>query len=274
MKPVLPKKRQKYLTNANILKAIHDSKMSYCYVMAPEYRDYDIITHDITTITYEVIEQGRQIRANRLNNELIKAAALEQDLSPKKAKQYCEDNNKLFIAGDMLLSEVVVRVMTNEHIPEIKNKHDVMVKLRTNFKPFKHYIMWDDGELIEVARSHWKGDLDNGDFSTKHGNLTDELGRIIIKFTERCSFKSNFRGYTYLDDMVGDARLQLTKNALMFDESIQTKQLNPFAYYTSIINNAFRAVLNVEKYHRDIRDELLKSSGFDPSYTKQVEDND
>ena len=266
-------KKQKYLTNANMLVAIHESKMSFCSILAPEYADYDLITHDIFGITFDVIEQGRTIRMNRLNNEKIKSISKEQDITTKKAKEYCESNNLLITLDDVLPCEVVVRVMTNEHVPDVIDKKGETVKAKTNFKPFKHYVMWDDGELVEVARSHWKGTFDDGSFCTTHGKLSNELGKIIIKFTERYSYKANFRGYSYLDDMVGDARLVLTMKALLFDESIQTVQLNPFAYYTSIVNNAFRAVLNTEKYHRNIRDKLLVQSGFDPSFNRQLEDS-
>lgn len=265
-------KKQKYLTNANILAAIHESKMSFCSILAPEYKDYDLITHDILGITFDVIEKGRETRANRINTETIKKIAQDKEISIKRAREYCEEHGLIISVDNVFASEVVVRVMTNEHVPDVTNKKGEIIKQRTNFKPFKHYVMWDDGELVEVARSHWKGSFDDGEFCTTHGKLTDELGKIIIKFTERYSYKANYRGYSYLDDMVGDARLVLTVKALLFDESIQTVQLNPFAYYTSIVNNAFRAVLNTEKYHRNIRDKLLVQSGFDPSFTKQIED--
>lgn len=270
---ITPKKKQKYLTNANILAAIHDSKMSFCFVLDKKYRDYDLITHDETTVTYELVEQGREVRATRLNNAIIKNVASAKSLTKAKAKQYCEQRSLLIDPSSIKFDEVVIRIMTDEHIPEIETKSGKIEKTRTNFKPFKHFILQEDGEFIEVVRSHWRGDLEDGEFSLSTGKITEELGRIILKFTERLSMKSNFRNYTYIDEMIGAANLQLTRNALLFDESIKTVQLNPFAYYTSIIKNSFRAVLNNEKLQRDIRDEFMVRGGYNPSFTKQVEND-
>ncbi len=73
---------------------------------------------------------------------------------------------------------------------------------------------------------------------------------------------------TYNDEMRGNALLQLSQVALQFDES---KSDNPFAFYTQIIKNSFRRVLNLEKRSQDIRDDLLTVAGATPSFTRQVE---
>jgi hypothetical protein len=75
-------------------------------------------------------------------------------------------------------------------------------------------------------------------------------------------------GQTYNDEMRGNAMLQLAQVALQFDES---KSDNPFAFYTQIIKNSFRRVLNIEKRNQDIRDDLLIVAGATPSFTRQVE---
>jgi hypothetical protein len=71
-----------------------------------------------------------------------------------------------------------------------------------------------------------------------------------------------------VDEMRGQALIQLTQIALQFDEG---KSQNPFAYYTAAVTNSFTRVLNVEKRQRDIRDDLLCDSGQMPSWTRQME---
>lgn len=267
-------KRKKYLNNADLLREIHISKMSYCWVLDDAYNMYDYIVFDESEITEELLELATAERIKRLNSSTLDKIRAEHAFTAKKAKEYADEKNLLI--HDIPVDEVVIRVITNEHIPFMENT-DNEKKVRTNFEPFKHYIADSTGELYEVARSHWKGDLEDGVFSLTHGRQTNELGKMFIKLAEEISHKPNYRNYTYLDEMMGDARIQLVKNALLFNESILYKkvkpavQLNPFAYYTSFVNNAFRSVLNSEKNVRNIRDDLLELQGFNPSHTRQIE---
>ena len=267
-------KRKKYLNNADLLREIHISKMSYCWVLDDAYNMYDYIVFDESEITEELLEIAAAERIKRLNSTTLDKIRAENAFTAKKAKEYAEENHVLL--HDIPLDEVVIRVITNEHIPFMENTNE-QKKVRTNFEPFKHYIVDSSGELYEVARSHWRGNLENGSFSLMHGRQTNELGKMFIKLAEEISHKPNYRNYTYLDEMMGDARIQLVKNALLFNESILYKkvkpavQLNPFAYYTSFVNNAFRSVLNSEKNVRNIRDDLLELQGFNPSHTRQIE---
>ena len=100
------------------------------------------------------------------------------------------------------------------------------------------------------------------------------LARFLIslaplKLVERYSMRSNWRGYTYVDDMRGQALLQLSQIGLQFDES---KSQNPFAYYTAAITNSFTRILNVEKRNQHIRDDMLQQAGAMPSFTRQFKD--
>jgi hypothetical protein len=76
-------------------------------------------------------------------------------------------------------------------------------------------------------------------------------------------------GNTYIDEMKGQAILQLSQVGLQFDES---KSENPFAYFTSVVNNSFTRILNLEKKNQNIRDDLLEDSGYTPSSTRQSQE--
>jgi hypothetical protein len=94
---------------------------------------------------------------------------------------------------------------------------------------------------------------------------------MFMKLCERYATRSNWRGYTYNEEMRGQALLQLSQIGLQFDES---KSQNPFAYYTAAITNSFTRILNIEKKNQNIRDDILEMNGLNPSWTRQYADAD
>jgi hypothetical protein len=229
------------------------------------------------------------MRAERLAKELQEADLLNG--VKKKLDEY------LTPTKDIPQTDVVFRVMTWEHIPidEAKQKkadakaqeeydadednfeteydEPVVVKgatkyTKVNFPPFQHYKVDAEGVPICVGKSHWKGGVEKGKFSKDHGTMTAKLAHMFIKLCERYATRSNWRGYTYNDEMRSQALLQLSQIGLQFDES---KSQNPFAYYTAAITNSFTRVLNIEKRNQNIRDDILEMNNYNPSYTRQGE---
>ena len=161
--------------------------------------------------------------------------------------------------------------MTYDHIPEEKGRKknpktvaDTKVKL--NFPPFVHYKFNDKDELELVGKSHWEGGMENGHFSLSGGQATRKLAMMWMKLCERYATRGNVRGYTYNDEMRGQAILQLTQIGLQFDES---KSNNPFAYYTAAVTNSFVRIINIEKRNQNIRDDILEMNDMTPSFTRQ-----
>jgi hypothetical protein len=140
------------------------------------------------------------------------------------------------------------------------------VRQRLNFPPFEHWRLDENKERFRVGRSHWQGDLETGYFSRDHGDMTRKLAHMFMKLCERYATRSNWRGYTYNEEMRGQALLQLSQIGLQFDES---KSQNPFAYYTAAITNSFTRILNLEKKSQNIRDDILEINGLSPSWTRQ-----
>jgi hypothetical protein len=138
--------------------------------------------------------------------------------------------------------------------------------IKCNFPPFQHYKVDAEGASYCVGKSHWKGDLETGNFSKDHGDMTKKLAHMFMKLCERYATRSNWRGYTYNDEMRSQALLQLSQIGLQFDEA---KSQNPFAYYTAAITNSFTRVLNIEKRNQNLRDDILEMNGLTPSYTRQ-----
>ena len=259
---------QKYLNNKDLLAQIHKSKMSFTWTKSPQYDRPDIIVDDVNDINTQILDQAKQNKAGRMK-DIAYQSAVKDYTGPanKKPKQ------KEFLVDPMSIpdEDVTVRVMNMDHIPlepgRKKNpRNEAETKAKCNFPAFKHYAKVN-GEITEVARSHWKGGLKSGKFDVTHGGITNELGKMYLKLVERYSQRANWRGYTYIDEMRGQALLQLAMIGLQFNEA---KSDNPFAYYTAAITNSFTRVLNIEKRNQNIRDDILIDSGHLPSYGRQI----
>jgi hypothetical protein len=270
-----------YLKNKDILAEIHRSKMTYCWVESPEFQQYDYIVSDLKSFHNRktkacpegAVNLAREARAARLQAQAHQAALAEWEANGGKASTKPKADEFEVNPKKIPVTDLVVRLMTWEHIPlepGRKNNPKSLADHRSkvNFPPFKHFVQNDDGSWREVLRSHWRGNLQTGEFDVDHGQITNRLGAMFLKLCERYSLRSNWRGYSYVDEMRGQALIQLTQIALQFDEG---KSQNPFAYYTAAVTNSFTRVLNVEKRQRDIRDDLLQDSGQMPSWTRQME---
>ena len=254
----------KYLTNKELLKEIHLSKNTYCSYTKPEYHQYDIILASLEKINIRTIAEAKRNRAARLSKEAHEAAVIAAG-KKLSAKEFDIDYKKID------KQDLVLRIMTFEHVPlapgrkkTIKNTADSHDKV--NFPPFQHWKFDDQDNLVCVGKSHWKGGMKTGKFNKEHGQMTANLARMFIKLCERYATRGNVRGYTYNDEMRGQAILQLTQIGLQFDES---KSDNPFAYYTAAVTNSFVRIINIEKRNQNIRDDILEMNGMNPSWTRQ-----
>jgi len=253
----------KYLTNKDLLKEIHLSKNTYCSFTKPEYHDYDIILPSLEKINIRTIAEAKRNRASKLSKQAHQTA---QESQGKKipAKEFEIDYKKI------KKPELIFRIMTFDHVPlapdrkkTVKTTADSHEKV--NFPPFQHWKFDDEDNLICVGKSHWIGGMKTGEFSKEHGQMTDNLARMFLKLCERYATRGNVRGYTYNDEMKGQAILQLTQIGLQFNES---KSDNPFAYYTAAVTNSFVRIINIEKRNQNIRDDILEINGMNPSWTR------
>jgi hypothetical protein len=267
MTGIITTRKVKYLNNRDLLAEIHKSKNTYSSFVKPEYHQYDIILTNIDKVNIRTIADAKRARAKRIGIEAFNTAKLAGDKKVKLAE--CTPDYKTIAKTD-----VVIRIMTFEHIPlapgrkkTVKSTADGHEKV--NFPPFQHWKFDDADQLTCVGKSHWKGGMKTGKFNKEHGRITENLGKMYIKLSERYAQRSNWRGYTYIEEMRGQAILQLSQIGLQFDES---KSENPFAYYTAAVTNSFTRVLNIEKKMQNIRDDMLEEAGLTPSLTRQTRD--
>lgn len=251
-----------YLNNKDLLLEIHRSKTSYCVFSEPQYHQYDIIIQSVDEINDETIAAAKKSQAKRVSDLEFNTRKAAGD---KVKLAECET-----LPDTIKTTDVIFRVMTYDHIPlnseRKKNpKTEADTRDRVNFKPFQHWKLDDNGVVICVGKSHWKGDVHTGHFQINTGNMTDTLARMLLMMCERYSTRGNVRGYSYNDEMRSQAILQLVGVGLQFEES---KSDNPFAYLTSCVTNSFVKVINTERRHRDIRDDILEMNGMEPSFTR------
>ena len=262
---VFPVKKINYLNNKDMLKEIHQSKNTFCEYSDQKYSDYDIIVDELDEIFLsETQDKAKAVRASR-----IAAAAFAEALANNTSRTERPRLAEYKIKPDTIpVDDLVYRVLTYEHIPlapgrkkNPKSQADNHIKL--NFAPFKHYII-EQGIAKEVGRSHSKA----GKFNLERGSITNKLAKMFILMVNKYGQRGNWRGYTYIDEMKGQALLQLAQMGLQFDEK---RSDNPFSYYTQSLQNSFTRILNLEKKNQDLRDDLLIDSGANPSFTRQLE---
>jgi len=278
---LVPAKKVNYLNNRDILKEIHFSKNTYCsYVDPVNDHQYDIILPSLSKINQRTIAEARRNRADRIKREtgevVNEKKIAHTDLvfritcwdhipkAPKKPTKAQAKKQKL----DELLALEDDEISETDELVEVPVLD--MNYVRLNFPPFYHYRLDENKEPFLVGKSHWKGTLDGGEFCRDHGKMTNKLAHMFIKLCERYATRSNWRGYTYNEEMRGQALLQLSQIGLQFDES---KSQNPFAYYTAAITNSFTRVLNIEKKMQNIRDDILEMNGLNPSWTRQFSES-
>jgi hypothetical protein len=251
-----------YLNNKDMLAEIHRSKSTYCSFTDPKYHQYDIILPNLEKINIRTIAEAKRAQAKRLGDEDYQ----RRKAAGAKVKQAdCEVDYKKIPKTDL-----VFRIMTFDHIPLNNTRKKNPKSLadhrdKVNFPPFQHWKFNEEDELVCVGKSHWKGDLETGYFDKDAGQITPTLARMMIKLCERYATRGNVRGYTYNDEMKGQAILQLAQIGLQFDES---KSDNPFAYFTAAVTNSFVRVINIEKRNQNIRDDILEINGMNPSYSR------
>ena len=289
----MAKRKQNYLNNKDMLREIHKSKISFCSFLDPvNDNQQDIIVDDVKKINKTRILEGRRARAARLTKETGEQVNLRDvkdtdvvfrvmttEHIPLVVKKRSKAKVKKAKANDIfdeLLDEneeveKVPAEMTQEELIAWADTNDVeLIPMRCKFPPFFHYRVDEEGAPYVVGKSHWKGTLEDGHFCMEHGKTTDKLALMYIKLCERYATRSNWRGYTYNDEMRGQALLQLTQIGLQFNE---LKSQNPFAYYTAAVTNSFTRVLLIEKKMQTIRDDILEANGLTPSWTRQFEND-
>ena len=123
-----------------------------------------------------------------------------------------------------------------------------------------HYVT--NAQLIEAIAE----DKLNKDAANPNGKLSSKLAKYLWMIAERYSYSPSFANYSFREDMVSIAVVNLCANWYKFNPE---KSDNPFAFYTTAAYRSFLQYLADEKKHREIRDSLLVEAGSQPSFAFQ-----
>lgn len=140
--------------------------------------------------------------------------------------------------------------------PQVKPKTIKPPKKARSTDTRKHYVT--NAQLLE-AWHEAKG----------LGKLTDKLAKYLMMVAEKYSYHPWFAGYSFREDMVCTAVVNLCANWHKFNPDKQENP-NPFSYFTTACYRSFLSYLDSERKERDIRDELLVEAGANPSFNYQA----
>lgn len=98
------------------------------------------------------------------------------------------------------------------------------------------------------------------------GKLSPRLAKYLYMIAERYSYSSSFSGYSFREDMVSFAVVNLCTNWYKFNPE---RSQNPFSFFTTASYRSFLQYIGEEARQRNIRDQLLVDAGANPSFSFQ-----
>jgi len=102
-----------------------------------------------------------------------------------------------------------------------------------------------------------------------YGIPSERLGEIFLDLVDNFATKSNFSGYTYLEEMKSRAIFFLLKYSKSFNPE---KSKNAFAYCTQIVKNAFIQVIKKEKKYVESKKVLVERYYHERKFDKKDDD--
>jgi hypothetical protein len=100
--------------------------------------------------------------------------------------------------------------------------------------------------------------------------VPEYIGECIVKIATGLAKRPNFAGYSWRDEMIGDAIETCLKYVKSFDPERST---SPFGYFTTTCWYSFIGRIATEKKQSKIKRALVSSAGFD-TFSLQEQDGD
>ena len=141
-------------------------------------------------------------------------------------------------------------------------------KTRRKKKNAAHYV---DNEEFLVAMVAWKVTLAEAEASgdSKPG-VTEYIGKCFLDIATHLSYRPNFIGYSYREEMISDG----IENCLMYCSNFDpAKSSNPFSYFTQIIYYAFLRRIQKEKKQQYIKFRCFEAASHRQSFVNWARDN-
>ena len=139
---------------------------------------------------------------------------------------------------------------------------------RKKKKNAAHYV---DNEEFLIAMVAWKVTLAEAEASgdPKPG-VTEYIGKCFLDIATHLSYRPNFIGYSYREEMISDG----IENCLMYCSNFDpAKSSNPFSYFTQIIYYAFLRRIQKEKKQQYIKFRCFEAANHSQSFVNWARDN-
>lgn len=129
----------------------------------------------------------------------------------------------------------------------------------------------DNERFAEAMRLHYQKVLaDKAAGGTGRVPVSNYIGECFDKIAKKLSLRPNFVGYSYREEMVGDAIETMLHNAHHFNPEAVTRSgtPNPFSYFTLVSWRAFIHRINREKKHEYVKfkameNQMVLGGGFE-----------
>jgi len=121
-----------------------------------------------------------------------------------------------------------------------------------------HYV--NNEEFLAALIEHKNKIKEASTLGLEKPQVSNYLGDCFLKIATHLSYKGNFVGYSYRDDMISDGIENCLVAADKFDPD---KSSNPFAYYTQIIYFAFVRRIQKEKKQQATKYKMLENVDLD-----------
>lgn len=105
----------------------------------------------------------------------------------------------------------------------------------------------------------------------KNYQIPDSIIHKFIALAHNFSLKPCYYSYTYKDEMKSEAIFTCIRYIEKFNPE---KSNNPFSYFTQVVQNAFRLVLNKEENISNIKHKLIENHMHEMNLSNHINCND
>ena len=138
---------------------------------------------------------------------------------------------------------------------------------RKKKKNAAHYV--DNEEFLE-AMVAWKVTVfEAAEAGDQKPGVTEYIGTCFLKIATHLSYRPNFIGYSYREEMISDG----IENCLMYCSNFDPKKSsNPFSYFTQIIYYVFLRRIQKEKKQQYIKFRCIEAQKHKQSFVNWAKD--
>jgi len=140
--------------------------------------------------------------------------------------------------------------------------------MSTEIKPGRNYV--DNTKLYECFLEWYEQRAEAERQGKEEPQPPSYISECIVLIPKRLASKGNFSGYSFKEEMIGDAIENIVQYYRNFDP---LKSKNPFAYFTQIAYYAFIRRILREKRQSYIKHKLIQNSDILESIATQEHDD-